>query len=386
MGIRCAMRKIKVLRVIARMNVGGPAFLIKELMTGIDREQFDQVLIYGVCEGDEVEIEEVKRLGRTIELKDLRRSLGIRTDLKALSAIRNIIRSEKPDVIDTHTFKAGFLVRIHYLFSFKRNVKIVHHYHGHLLTGYFRPRTLSLYKTIERILATKADVLVTDGVSITNELVTNGIAPIEKFWHLTPGVAVPTGFMDTSKLSDVESMNRKIVIAFIGRLVPIKRPDRFLDLVKELSETRTDCTFVMYGEGELRNSIEERISRDNLAVKLMPFEKNIFQILQNVDLLVMTSDNEGTPLTVMEASYAGVPCFGTNVGSMGDIVKNGVNGYLVNPDILSLTTGLNNLLNDRLNLAQLQLSASKYADKNFNVRRYVEAHEELYKGLVNSGY
>ena len=117
----------------------------------------------------------------------------------------------------------------------------------------------------------------------------------------------------------------------------------------------------------------------------MPFEKNIFQILKNVDLLVMTSDNEGTPLTVMEASYAGVPCFGTNVGSMGDIVENGINGYLVNPDVSSLITGLNNLLDDRLTLARLQLTASKYADKNFNVRRYVETHQELYSGLVNSG-
>jgi len=379
------MGKIKVLRVIARMNVGGPAFLIKELMTGIDQEQFDQILVYGVCEGDEVEIEGVKNLSRTIKIKDLRRSLGIQADLKALQAIKNVIRSEKPDIIDTHTFKAGFLVRFIYLFSFKRNTKIVHHYHGHLLSGYFRPRTLTIYKIIERILAVKANVLVTDGLSITNELVTNGIAPLGKFRHLTPGVAVPSGVMVLSKFSDAESLNRKIVIAFIGRLVPIKRPDRFLDLVKELSEKRKDCEFYMYGEGELRNFIEERISHEDLPVKLMPFEKSIFQILKNVDLLVMTSDNEGTPLTVMEASYAGVPCFGTNVGSMGDIVENGVNGYLVNPDISSLVMGLNKLLDDRLTLAQLQLTASEYAEKNFNVRRYVEAHEELYKGLVSSG-
>ncbi len=372
-----------MLRVIARMNVGGPAFLIKELMTGIDRERFDQILVYGVCEGNEVEIEGVKNLGRTIKVKDLHRSLDIQADLKALKAIRNIIRSEKPDVVDTHTFKAGFLVRVIYLFSLKRKIKIVHHYHGHLLSGYFRRQTLSIYKMIERILAVKANVLVTDGLSITNELVANGIAPIEKFRHITPGVAVPTGLLASSKLS--ESLNRKIVIAFIGRLVPIKRPDRFLDLVKEFSKSRTDCEFYMYGEGELRDSIEARILQEDLQVRLMPFEKNIFQILKNVDLLVMTSDNEGTPLTVMEASYAGVPCFGTNVGSMGDIVENGINGYLVNPDVSSLITGLNNLLDNRLTLARLQLTASKYADKNFNVRRYVETHQELYSGLVNSG-
>ena len=111
------MHKIKVLRVIARMNVGGPAFLIKELMMGLDKERFEQILVYGNCEGSELEIEGVERLGQTQKLVNLSRSVNIRSDLSSLNSLRKIIREEQPDIIDTHTFKAGFLIRIFFLFK-----------------------------------------------------------------------------------------------------------------------------------------------------------------------------------------------------------------------------------------------------------------------------
>ena len=185
------MHKIKVLRVIARMNVGGPAFLIKELMTGLDKQRFEQILVYGNCEGSELEIEGVERFGRSLKLAKLSRSVNIRSDINSLYALRKIIRKEKPDVIDTHTFKAGFLIRILFLITPKKKVKLVHHYHGHLLNGYFRASTLALYKAIEKTLAREANLLVTDGEIITKQLVSSHIAPIEKFQHLMPGVAAP---------------------------------------------------------------------------------------------------------------------------------------------------------------------------------------------------
>jgi glycosyltransferase involved in cell wall biosynthesis len=260
-------------------------------------------------------------------------------------------------------------------------VKIVHHYHGHLLNGYFRASTLKLYKLIEKTLARKADVLITDGEIITNQLVASNIAPIEKFKHLMPGVAAPNSFAVFREQSGVDSHEHEVVIAFIGRLAPIKRPDRFLDLVKELSKKRDDCKFVIYGDGELKDKIKERIREETLPVELRPFERDVYQVLAKVDILVMTSDNEGTPLTVMEASYAGVPCIGTDVGSMNDIVKDGINGFLVDPNAASIATVLENLLENRLELNRLKLGSQKYAEENFNIRNYVHAHEKLYEGL-----
>ena len=378
------MHKIKVLRVIARMNVGGPAFLIKELMTGLDKQRFEQILVYGNCEGSELEIEGVERLGRTLKLAKLSRSVNIRSDINSLYALRKIIRKEKPDVIDTHTFKAGFLIRILFLVTPKKKVKLVHHYHGHLLNGYFRASTLALYKAIEKTLAREANLLITDGEIITNQLVASRIAPIEKFQHLMPGVAAPKSALNLPTRMRIESSTSEVVIAFIGRLAPIKRPDRFLDLVQDLSEKIVDVKFLIYGDGELKGAIQERIRQEKLPVELRPFEKDVYQVLANVDILVMTSDNEGTPLTVMEASYAGVPCIGTNVGSMSDIVKDGVNGFLVDPSAASLAIVLQELLENRQELTRLILGASKYAEDNFNIRNYVHGHEKLYEGLVNS--
>ena len=379
------MKKIKVLRVIARMNIGGPAFLIKELMTGLDHRKFEQVLVYGLCGEDEKEIEGIYQLGRTQRLNSLSRNVSIRSDFQAINSIRRTIRAEKPDIIDTHTFKAGFLVRLIYLFTLKKNVKIVHHYHGHLLNGYFPVIISMLYKIIEKILAKRTDAIITDGETITNELVASGIASSKKTIHLTPGVVPPNSLLIPPKQLGIVTSEHKLVVAFIGRLVPIKRPDRFLDLVKEMSKKSHDCTFLIYGEGELRDVVLEQIINENIPIELRPFEKDIYKVLSNVDLLVITSDNEGTPLTVMEASYAGVPCLGTNVGSMRDIIKDGVNGYLVDTTVSSLVSALQGILKNKKEFRKIQFNAANYASEHFNIREFIKAHEILYLDLHNSG-
>jgi len=380
------MAKVKVLRVIARMNVGGPAFLIKELMVGIDESLIDQVLVYGVCEGKETEITGVSALGKTHQLPTLRRSVNLLADLRSLNALRKLIKIEKPDLIDTHTFKAGFLIRTLYLFSIKKSVKITHHFHGHLLNGYFSKKTLFLYRRIETILAKKADVLITDGDSITRDLVMNKIAALDKFLSITPGVAKPPSMgVGSDKLRESALKDSRPVVAFIGRLAPIKRPDRFLRIVEELTSRNVKCDFIMYGEGELFSEVQKQIIEREIRVNLFPFEPDIYQIFSNVDILLMTSDNEGTPLTVMESSFAGVPCVGTDVGSMKEIVKDGVNGFLVVPEVDLLADKIEELVRDIPALLSLKQTSKTYAQDHFNVRDYVVAHQNLYLSLVRSG-
>jgi glycosyltransferase involved in cell wall biosynthesis len=120
-------------------------------------------------------------------------------------------------------------------------------------------------------------------------------------------------------------------------------------------------------------------------VNLFPFEPDIYQIFSNVDILLMTSDNEGTPLTVMESSFAGVPCVGTDVGSMKEIVKNGVNGFLVVPNVELLADKIEELVRDTPALLSLKQTCKTYAEDHFNVRDYVVAHQNLYVSLVRSG-
>jgi glycosyltransferase involved in cell wall biosynthesis len=379
------MPKIKVLRVIARMNVGGPAFLIKELMAGIDESQIDQVLVYGRCEGKETEIAGVPDLGKTHYLPTLRRSVNLRGDFRALISLHKLIKLEKPDLIDTHTFKAGFLIRTLFLFSRKKNIKITHHFHGHLLNGYFSEKALSLYKQIETTLAKRTDVLITDGDSITHDLVASKIASLDKFISITPGVAKPTlKISESAELLGSRSKDLVPVIAFVGRLAPIKRPDRFLKVVEELTRRNVNCKFEIYGEGELYTEVQKEIALLKLNVNLFPFEADIYQLLDKVDILLMTSDNEGTPLTVMESSFAGVPCVGTDVGSMKQIVKNGVNGYLVEPDVGLLANKVEELVKDTQGLLSLKQTCKTYAQEHFNVHHYIDAHQDLYISLVQS--
>ena len=380
------MAKVKVLRVIARMNVGGPAFLIKELMVGLDESLFDQVLVYGVCEGKETEITGVSALGKTHQLLTLRRSVNLLADLRSLITLRKLIKAEKPDLIDTHTFKAGFLIRTLYLFSIKKSVKITHHFHGHLLNGYFSKKTLFLYRRIETVLAKKADVLITDGDSITRDLVMNKIAALDIFLSITPGVAKPNSMdVGSDKLLDLTLKDLRPVVAFVGRLAPIKRPDRFLQIVEELTSRNVKCDFIMYGEGELFSEVQKQITEREIRVNLFPFQPDIYQIFTNIDILLMTSDNEGTPLTVMESSFAGVPCVGTDVGSMKEIVKDGVNGFLVVPEVNLLADKIEELVRDIPTLLSLKQTSKTYAQDHFNVRDYVVAHQNLYLALVRSG-
>jgi UDP-glucose 4-epimerase len=178
--------------------------------------------------------------------------------------------------------------------------------------------------------------------------------------------------------------------AAIARFYNVYGPHQLLEggyttlIGKWINNIQNGIQCVIYGDGELKDKIQQRICEERLPVELLPFEKDVYRVLANVDILVMTSDNEGTPLTVMEASYAGVPCIGTNVGSMRDIVKDGVNGFLVDPTAASLAIVLQELLENRQELTRLILGASKYAEDNFNIRNYVHGHEKLYQGLVDS--
>jgi glycosyltransferase involved in cell wall biosynthesis len=141
----------------------------------------------------------------------------------------------------------------------------------------------------------------------------------------------------------------------------------------------------MYGEGELLAETESKILQLNLNMEVQPFQSDIFEILKDVDILVMTSDNEGTPLTVMQASCAGVPCIGTDVGSMRDIVTDGVNGFLVDTDYVSIANEIEKLVSNLNELSSLQNSSIFHAKRHFDIKNFIEAHENIYLTLVNRG-
>ena len=180
--------KIKVLRIIARMNIGGPAIQVTTLMNYIPQSEVCQSLITGECEAGEKDYLEFNRIGLDrMRIPSLGRSINLISDVKALLEIRKVIKQLTPDIVHTHTFKAGLLGRLAAL-SVRNHPHLVHTFHGHILNGYLGCAKLAILKTIERFLAVKTDVLVAVGERVRDELKEVGVGKNNKF------VVVPPGF------------------------------------------------------------------------------------------------------------------------------------------------------------------------------------------------
>ena len=360
--------------------MGGPAFLIRGLMNGINLDKYEQLLVTVHCNSNENEISGLYNLGQVSRISSLQRELDVKNDLISVLKLNKITKSFKPKIIHTHTFKAGLLIRLLFFFKRKKDIILIHHYHGHLIEGYFGGFKKFIYLGIERILATRTNLILTDGDKVAKDLIDAGVGPLNKFKTITPGVEEPTHYLLTRK-----SVQQELIIGFVGRFTQIKRPDKFILVVEKIYKIHPHVKFKMYGDGELRDKIQHEVVTKKLPVDLHDFASSAYEVLTQIDLLLVTSDNEGTPLTVMEASYAGVPCISVNVGAISEIVIDGVNGKIVENSVDELVAATLEIINDRSSFHALSESSFEYAKKNFSMSRYVEKIELVYSELVNSG-
>ena len=165
-------------------------------------------------------------------------------------------------------------------------------------------------------------------------------------------------------------------------MTQIKRPDRFLDVVKEIKKRSLGFEFFMAGDGELLQSCKERIAREDLPVKILGWQSNIEQVLSAADVVVLTSDNEGTPLSLIQAGMAKLPVVTTRVGSVPEVVLEGVTGIITSLDVQEIADALEKLANSEDLRAQLGAAAQEFTLANFGVERLVNDHEDLYKKLI----
>ena len=375
---------IRVMRIIARMNMGGPAVQVSGLMRGFNAVEFDHRLYTGFCaaeEADYLEVVATDVIATRIEGFGRRVSLG--GDIRALISLVKEIRDFKPHVIHTHTAKAGFLGRIASIVSLHSSIR-VHTFHGHLLNGYFGKLKRSLVVIAEKCLASFTDQLLAVGDKVRQDLLQAGIGSKEKFGLMPPGLslgAIPT--KSESQKSFGLSTNR-LQCAFIGRVTQIKRPDRFLNVVSEIRKRSLDLDFFIVGDGELLRSCQERIDEEGLSVTILGWQSDIEKVLSAADIVILTSDNEGTPLTLIQAGMAGLPVVTTNVGSVHEIVIDGVTGFVTSLDIQEMASTLEKLVQDKDLRAQLGTAAKDFTLKHFGVQRLVHDHEVLYRKILSS--
>jgi len=372
------------MRIIARMNVGGPAVQVSGLIRGFNSDQFDHRLYTGYCAEDEADyLDTVATDVKAVRIQGFGRRVSLGGDLKAFISLVNEIRDFKPHVIHTHTAKAGFLGRIASIISLQPSIR-VHTFHGHLLNGYFGPFKRSLVVIAEKFLALFTHQLLAVGDKVRQDLLNAGIGTKDKFGLMPPGLAIGVLPDRQDSRNALTLPANSLQCAFIGRVTRIKRPDRFLDVVSEIKKRGVNLDFFIAGDGELLDMCRKRIKQEDLPVTILGWQNDIERVLSSADMVVLTSDNEGTPLSLIQAGMAGLPVVTTNVGSVPEVVLDGVTGIVTGLDVQQIANALEKLLIDRALSAKLGNAAQEFTLSNFGVKRLVHDHEELYKKLISS--
>jgi glycosyltransferase involved in cell wall biosynthesis len=372
---------IKVAHIVTRMNTGGVAVLIAEIFKSCDRSAFDFTLITGTCQSGEEDYVQAHGLKlNEIQVSAMNRSLNPLKDLIALISIIRALNQLKPDIVHTHTSKAGLLGRIASKIACPR-AKVVHTYHGHLLQGYFSRLATKLIVLTEKNLARISDVLVSMGNHVKKELLAAGVGDESQYEVLFPGVAAGNAIVTTSEISEFKSKHRgKLICTFVGRLSMIKRCDRIVELAKMAELQNQLIHFLIIGDGELRFELET--NSHNLPISFLGWQSNSAQWLAISDMAILLSDNEAVPLAMIEAGLAGLPVVATNVGSMADVVINGVNGFLTSTKIEEISAALL-MLAQRPELRQEMGAAGRnLAQSRFSTEAMISAHQDIYSQLV----
>jgi len=375
-------RPTKVMQVIARMNVGGPAVLVADLMRNFDSQKVHAVLVTGYCDENESDyLDAVARDISAIRVPGLGRSVSPIKDLSAFFLLVKEIRKFKPDVIHTHTAKAGVLGRVAGLIAAPR-AKRVHTFHGHLLHGYFGSGKTILVIFVEKLLAHFTVRLIAIGNSVKRDLLEVGVGSASKFEVIFPGLQSfqvhPQ--MKARQLLGLEPDKKYFV--FVGRLTQIKRPDRLLDLARFLKENYSDSHILIAGAGELLATIKSESDAEGLPMTFLGWRNDIDLILSAADIAILCSDNEGIPLTLIQAAQAGLPIISTDVGSVSDIVTQGVNGILTETTSVALISAAKSLLDNASMRDKFGKAGQKRAYEYFTSEAMVKHHERLYSQIV----
>lgn len=392
---------IKVLRILNRLTIGGP-LLNASYLTKYLSPEFETLLVVGEREDHEKDASFITdQLGiKPLYLPEMGRSINPMRDYAAFRRMKSIIRDFKPDIVHTHAAKPGAIGRMaaHQL----KVPVIVHTYHGHVFHSYFNSAKTKLILEAERYLGKRSNAIIAISNAQQKELVEDfKIAPVDKFRM------IPLG-LDLDKFSEDYAIKRKkfraefnldedeIAIAIIGRLVPVKNHELFLEGVKHVLDntTRKVKAFIV-GDGETRQTLElkakelgiafsgEKDKTNSSPLIFTSWRSDIDVINAGVDIIALTSFNEGTPVSLIEAQAANNPIVSTSVGGISDVVLEGKSGLL--SPLNDNQQFCNNLLevvnNDTLRM-NLSTQGNAFVKEQFSYQRLMKDMSQLYNELL----
>jgi glycosyltransferase involved in cell wall biosynthesis len=358
------MSTTKVLHVIARMNVGGTARYVSQLVANIP----DNKLATGFVQGSEVEDSCVSKLP-VIRINHLGRKISPINDYRAWRELRSIVLTHQPEIIHTHTFKAGLIGRL-----VRGKHKHIHTYHGHLFEdNSFSRLEKKIITVVEKWLAPRADMLVSVGLIVGKELREVGIGAGQKWVSIAPGVeALP--LLDKSEARKSIGVNKSgILIGWMARMTSVKNPNLLLKVASQLPHVN----FVMAGGGDL---LEEVSVNAPANVRVIGWtDAAIFW--SAVDIAISTSNNEGMPIALIEAQLAGLPVIATNVGSISEVIQEDVTGLVTNKTADAVVTAISRLILNSNLIRNFGVKGKAEASQNFNLKKMIRTHEDLYRNL-----
>lgn len=361
---------MRVLHVISRMNQGGTATYLENLISGLNQQGIDNLLAFGRVTEDEMESQVVRKF-EAIRLNHLSREISVVKDYKSRVELSEVIEKFRPQIVHSHAFKAGLIARTTKRFKSKR----VHTFHGHhLYDPEFGALARFTMNNIEKFLQKYTDATISVGAKVGQELQNVG-AIRGSFVSIPPGINRPhdTPRDMAMKLLGLENSSNPIV-GWLGRFVDVKRPEFLLDLAK----LNPKITFLAAGDGPLLSQLRS----SQLPNLILPGWQDSSLILSASDMFISTSRSEGMPLALIEAQRFGIPTIAPDVGSISEIIEDKETGFLARADLSDLSPLIQSLAFNSLERKRMSINAVKKADEKFSIQSMVEKHSEVYESLL----
>ena len=389
-----AGRRVPVLRVIARLNVGGPALHVAYLSAGLTDRGYDTTLVAGsVGRGEESMAYVVEEAGaRVITLAGLSREISPLRDAVSVLRLARLIRRVRPEILHTHTAKAGTVGRVAALLAGSaRPPIVVHTFHGHVLRGYFSPSKTSFFRVLERALARITTVLIAVSPEVRDDLVALGVAPAEKFVVVRLGIELEERVRCAEPR---EAIRRRLgipperfVIGWLGRMTGVKQTFDLLQTLAAVRDAGVDAGLLLVGDGPDRETFEQRAHELGLMrhCLFLGYQEEVAPWYAAMDVVALPSGNEGTPVTMIEALAAGRPVAGYGVGGVPDVVRDGIDGFVVEPrDTAALAARLIELATDPELRERMGAAGRERVLERYGVPRLLDDIDRLYRETMAS--
>ncbi|MGH3078350.1 MAG: glycosyltransferase [Gaiellaceae bacterium] len=386
--------QIRVLRVIARLNMGGPAIHVANLAAGLETRGYHTSLVAGsLARGEDSMAFVAQRLGVGImSVPEMEREVSLRHDARSIQRLAQIVRDERPHILHTHTAKAGAIGRAAALLAGSARPPVVlHTFHGHVLKGYFGTSRTAFFREVERALARVSDALVAVSPEVRDELVELGVAPPEKFAVIRLGIPLeerlgdPTADLDYRQLYGIPE--DAFVVGWVGRMTGVKDTTSTLEILRATRDRGVDAVLCLVGDGPDRGRLEQVAHDLGIARNcfFVGYQEDVAGYYRLFDSFLLPSVNEGTPVSAIESLASGTPVVANRVGGVPDVVRDGVDGYLVEAgDVEGAAERLSRLAGEPALRAQLGAAGRSRVLGRYSVARLVDDVDRLYRSLLEA--